>query len=247
MMKASNDRKTRARTTQQNTYGLLPGLGEGTCPGCTSEEGGCAYIAKGRKLPVCYVNKLMTAYPSVKGILQHNTDLLKKATKDKMTQVLDEHFKTFYKKEIKYEKLKDGDKISAWYRLHWAGDLFSEDYADALVTAMLRNPNMMFWTYTRTFEHVHKFSKVPNLTLYISADAANIDEALACHEQNKASFCTSTTATLGFCYLSKVKPKSIDSFYLLDCPVDANKMALEQACHKCKLCLKGKPIWFKQK
>jgi hypothetical protein len=87
MLKPSADRKVWAYKNQKNTLGLLPGP-EGTCPGATLGPDGCrSVVTTGR--PACYVYRLMSIYKNVKGVLEHNTHLLKNADKAKKVTLLD--------------------------------------------------------------------------------------------------------------------------------------------------------------
>ena len=219
---------------------MLPGL-NGTCPGCTVGKEGCAYVAPGRKLPVCYVNKIMTGFPSVKKLLEHNTEELDTDNQYKITELLDAEFKRFYAAEKRAGYVDDDGRCRNHYRIHWAGDIPNLVYARALAAAMEANPNINFWCYTRSFDYLTVFRNVPNLVMYISADPVNLKEAEKAYIENSKVY---TDAKLAWCYMSREKP---EDQVLVECPVDSGKMALEGACHKCRLCLKGHPVWFKIK
>jgi len=114
-----------------------------------------------------------------------------------------------------------------YYRLHWAGDIFSSGYALALKTAAQQFPDITFWTYTRSFEEAEPLLELPNMTTYASIDACNKNINLR--------------PAFKRCHLASKKPEG----RFVSCPVDEGRMPLEGACHKCRLCLKGKPVWFK--
>lgn len=229
-LKPSADRKVWAYKNQKNTFGLLPGP-EGTCPGATLGPGGCRTIVKPGR-PDCYVYRMMSIYKGVRGVLEHNTDLLKNATFEEQVELLNEEFKRF--REVAKNNLVCADK----YRLHWSGDIFDRQYAEALRAALLTNQDIQFWTYTRTFDVIDVFEDVDNLQLYLSLDACNVQEGLDAYDKHRR-------ATLHLCYMGDDPPQLSESF--IGCPVDSGQLALEGACQKCKLCLRGRNIWFKTK
>ena len=228
-LRPSNDSKTRAYSSQMNTFGLLPGP-EGTCPDATFGPGGCMEIKPGRKCPTCYVHKIANFRKNIMANLQHNTDLLKQANKDEMSLILANEFNRFELNEIKKERTDRN------YRLHWSGDIFSSDYADALIDAMSQFPGIQFWGYTRSISLYPKFANLPNCILYLSVDDVNFEQAYPiyrqhCHHQN-----------LSIAYLRATQPDYIN---LAVCPADAGIIGHEGACHHCRQCLRGVPIWLK--
>jgi hypothetical protein len=233
-LKPSADRKVWAYKNQKNTFGLLPGP-EGTCPGATLGPGGCRTVistggAKGR--PDCYVYRMMSIYKGVRGVLEHNTDLLMNATHEEQVTLLNEEFKRF--KQVH----KNGSMCADKYRLHWSGDIFDRQYAESIRAALITNQDIQFWTYTRTFDVIDVFKDVDNLRLYLSLDACNVDEGLKVYENEKWD-------KLHLCYMGDNPPDLEESF--VGCPVDSGQLALEGACQSCKLCLRGHNIWFKTK
>jgi hypothetical protein len=232
-LKPSGDRKVRAYKNQKNTFGLLPGPAA-TCPGATTSEGGCAHVPAGRKLSVCYAARLVNARPNVRAVLEHNTKLLTQASGYEQQALLQYEFERFLQADIK-KRPKEKER---YYRLHWSGDIFSKEYANALASAMLAFPEISFWNYTRSFEWLQPLREVPNCVTYLSLDKCNSAEG------------TLTYRGLGYpednmslCMMSPLEPRS----NYTACPQDSGKLELEGACHKCKLCLKGKPVWFKTK
>ena len=230
-LKPSADRKVWAYKNQKNTFGLLPGP-EGTCPGATTGPGGCRTVV-GAGRPDCYVYRMMSIYKGVRGVLEHNTELLKNATPDEQVELLNEEFKRF--KEVH----KNGALCADKYRLHWAGDIFDRQYAESLRAALMINQDIQFWTYTRTFDVIDVFHDVDNLQLYLSLDACNLEEGLEVYNKHKRD-------TLHLCYMGD-EPPELEEESFVGCPVDSGQMALEAACQKCKLCLRGHNIWFKTK
>jgi len=238
MIRASSDRKTQAYPAQRNTFGTLPGLpGEGgTCPGATTGAGGCSHVWKGRKTKVCYVDKLIRAYKGVKGVLQHNTEELTKATHDEKVALFITEFLRFYDEEKRREK-----SDAFWYRLHWSGDVPDEEYAWALKEAMEACPFIKFWGYTRSLFSVPILAGTKNLRWYISADATNVEESWELYQKYLMD---PEVNNIHFCYLGKERPKELK---LATCPVDAGRLDLEGGCHKCQLCFKGARIFFPEK
>lgn len=270
-LKPSHDRKVAFRPGQFNNFGLLPGR-DGTCPAATEGPGGCSNIPAGRKLKTCYVFALMKCYSGVKGVLEHNTFLMKNATCEEMTALLDNEFTRFEESEAR----REDPKLA--YRLHWSGDVFNQDYADALVAAMGRHPTVQFWTYTRHFwekipktkrkrtitKIVDTLIKAPNLSLYLSLDPDNILNGLECFYSLRAEH--GDIKNLQLCYMAKendflaqaeaVRPEAMNASQwpevlptLSPCPVDTGKIPLVGGCAKCQKCIglrqRLMPIWFK--
>lgn len=268
-LKSSGDRKTKFRKGQRNTFGLLPGP-EGTCPMATTTKGGCCYLAPGRKNPECYVYNIMSAYGAVRGVLQYNTDLLKKATTAEKTKLLTAEFKRFRSIELKQ---KDPQ---LFYRIHWAGDIFDEDYLIALQAAMSEFPDITFWCYTRTLPYAQWLAEnTPNLILYISLDSVNLVPGLQAYYNAKAS--DKYRGNLQICYMAQTNDfgamyqlayerEQLDSILanctakrgtayklrgkwdanppkLRACPVDTGKLATEFGCSKCRCCVNKKNGW----
>lgn len=271
-IRPTSDRKTRFYKNQMNTFGLMPGdpAEGGTCPGCTKGPGGCWYLAPGRMTHECYVDGLMRCYSGIKAVLQHNTDLLRNAgSVAAMADILDAEFKRFEDAEFK-RATKTGQPLNNLYRLHWSGDVFSLDYAEALKRAMLRHPDIRFWAYTRTFEAVPILHQVPNLILYLSLDPCNIADGLIHYDDNGQE-----SERLQVCYMAgtndfgdmkagavrllnarnavrgmlnlKVKSRQwLEDLTLTPCPVDSKKIPMEEGCSKCKRCYTPgqNPAWF---
>jgi hypothetical protein len=70
------------------------------------------------------------------------------------------------------------------FRIHHDGDFFSVGYANAWKAVMLRHPNVTFWGYTRSFHLVDCLADIPNFTLYLSVDEANVNEAINTYRAN---------------------------------------------------------------
>ena len=270
-LKSSGDRKTKFRENQRNTYGLLPGP-EGTCPMATTGQGGCRCVKPGRKNPTCYVYNIMTAYGAVKGVLAHNTDLLKSLTIKDKTKTLAAEFKRFRDIELKQKEPQ------LFYRIHWAGDIYDEDYLIALQAAISEFPDITFWCYTRTLPFAEWLAaSTPNLILYYSLDKANLLPGLQAYFNAKGSL--KYGGNLQICYMSekddfnemyqrayeqnelanilvKFTPGYTPAGHaictgvwdkdppkLRSCPVDEGKLNTEFGCSKCRSCVYKKAGW----
>lgn len=68
------------------------------------------------------------------------------------------------------------------FRIHWDGDFYSVAYAAAWALVCNRFPMVRFWAYTRSFGRavnvVPTLADIPNLTLYLSVDEHNADDAV---------------------------------------------------------------------
>lgn len=258
VLKPSFDGKVAFYGGQKNSYGLLPGP-KGTCPGATTKKGGCNHIPEGRKLPDCYVYHIMSAYSGVRNVLTENTRVIK----DKNTRLsaLMDEFARFHAKEMRRAKRKNIEP-SLYYRLHWAGDFFSQDYVNDCITAMNAFPDIQFWAYTRSFEYVQQLStKTRNLSLYISCDPVNIGAGLDTFFRWQKS--NPPTDNVRICYMSRTNdfadryshafferaasafgsewPAPDDGPKLWPCPVDIGKLATKFGCSICQNCVHAKP------
>ena len=260
-IKASGDRKVKFWDNQKNTFGLLPGP-EGTCPMATVGPGGCRCVEAGRKNPTCYVYNTMSAYKAVRGVLDENTQLLKSAgSAAKQVEILSVEFKRFRDTELRR------DKPQLFYRLHWSGDIYDNDYALALSQAMKQFPDITFWCYTRSLPFAQFLAdNTPNLILYLSLDPVNIQFGLGCYYEWLAG--PHPHNNLQICYMSKQKDfneQYLRAYYrrqlagtlasytstehveypawpkdppeLQSCPVDEGKMKLDGGCANCRRCL----------
>jgi hypothetical protein len=171
----------------------------------------------------------MATRKAVGNVLRYNTELFKSAIYSEKVLLLMREFLRFYKTEKKRK-----DDSDPWYRIHWAGDVPDPEYAHALREAIEAFPKIKFWGYTRSFFSVPILAGLNNLRWYISLDDENRDEGLEVYNQ------FSDRENIHLCWMSEKCP---DGFR--PCPVDAGRMELELACQKCRMCMTGKPIWFK--
>lgn len=150
-----------------NSFGLPSGKAF-SCPGQTNF---CERI--------CYAGKLEKIYKGVKAILMHNWDLLSGASVSEMDALLTEMMNEF--EDETYALISKGKNATFDFRIHWDGDFFSRDYAQAWANVIRAFPDIRFWVYTRSFTSdlnvIDILAGIPNLTLYLSADVDNIDVA----------------------------------------------------------------------
>ena len=215
----------------------MPGP-EGTCPGATLGKGGCLETKTKGGRPTCYVYKAFRN-KRVKEILEHNTEVMKSASYDDMVRILDAEFTRFEAEETVSPK--------PWfhYRLHWSGDVFSEDYAKALATAIQRHPRTTFWIYTRSFQFATLLDCIPNLMLYLSLDQVNMRQGLdAWKARRKAEGSMVRVAYMN----TEDNLQQVAGVPSVPCPSDNGRIGIEGACHKCGKCVLGNAdIWFKTK
>jgi hypothetical protein len=160
-LKRSNDRKVanavspNGKTpTIANTFGLPAGKAY-SCPGATSV---CE--------SVCYAGKLEKIYKGVRDNLLHNWNLLKDEDTQGMYSLLSEMVA-----EFKADCVKRNAKML--FRIHWDGDFFNDDYAQAWRLVIEEQPDIQFWVYTRVKSAALILKDIPNLSLYYSTDSEN--------------------------------------------------------------------------
>jgi Gene product 88 len=68
-----------------------------------------------------------------------------------------------------------------FFRIHWSGDFFSEEYAEAWRNVIQQHPDTNFYTYTRSFQPdtnvIPVLADLENLELFLSVDPQNVDRA----------------------------------------------------------------------
>lgn len=231
MLKLSNNSKTKFSKNHKNTFGLLHGRPEngGTCVGSTCGAGGCLDVRDGKNRKTCYVEKIVQIYKQVGATLLQNTNELVGKSKDEMLDVLRRTINTFVSKS------KD-DQL--FFRLHWAGDFFSLEYAEAWAEVMREFPQVRFWTYTRSFRSGENFIEplltVDNLTLYLSCDPDNYEDAKALFDKHSQD-----SPRLGLAWLGLDAPEQ-DELRWVVCPETSGKVKNTEdsgACSRCRLCV----------
>lgn len=63
------------------------------------------------------------------------------------------------------------------FRWHVSGDIFSLRYAQWIAQVCQASPNVRHWIYTRSFGYVGPLLSAPNLTINLSCDAENYQDA----------------------------------------------------------------------
>ena len=220
----SDNGKTKFRPNHRNTFGLNFGLPEngGTCPGATSGSGGCLGVREGGKRMTCYMAKVVQIYKGVGPKLQLNTDLLAGRTQAQMEDVIQRSVQAFV----------DKNDRSAWFmRLHYSGDFFSADYARAWAAAITKFPDVRFWVYTRSHDMVQFLVGCSNLTVFLSVDPVNKDEALRVYEQYREQ------PNLGMAWMG---PDAPSDHRWVKCPEITGVLKNTPdsgACARCRLCV----------
>jgi hypothetical protein len=142
------------QASMANTFGLPAGKAY-SCPGATSV---CE--------SVCYAGKLEKVFPSVKKNLLHNWALLKDEDLQGMFTLLSEMIAEFKAECVKRE-------APMLFRIHWDGDFFNDDYAQAWRMVIEEQPDIQFWVYTRVKSAAVILKDIVNLSLYYSTDSEN--------------------------------------------------------------------------
>jgi hypothetical protein len=226
-LKRSKDRKVTnlvsldgKRAKIANTFGLPAGK-KFSCPGATS-------ICE----KVCYAGKLEKLYKGVSGVLLHNWELLNRADHTTMVSLISQMIGEF-RKDCEKE---NAEKL---FRIHWDGDFFSDEYANAWKVVIEDNPDITFWVYTRTESAVHILKDIENLALYFSTDSENTSIAIRLADVGVKLAYLADTFEHGLSTL-----RSISSSRSVKCPENAKKIPListrGSACVTCAVCVHGK-------
>lgn len=231
MLQLTGNSKTKFSKSHKNTFGLLHGLPEngGTCVGATCGTGGCLDTRLGLKRKTCYVEKITQIYKNVGVVLLKNTNELKDKTQEEMIIILREMVQAFVKKS-------PPDKL--YFRLHWAGDFMNDSYVKAWSSVMKEFPNVRFWAYTRSFtkstDFIAPLLECPNLSLYLSCDPVNVEEAKKVFELYEQKH-----KNLGLAWMGNKAPDP-ETFRWVKCPEITGKVKNTKdqgACSKCRLCV----------
>ena len=268
----ANDRKTRAYPAQDNTFGLPAGPLDkgGSCPWCTRGKGGCFHIPEGRKSPTCYAWNIMQAFRGAGANLRANMDAIAKESMggpERIASKLCGMIAAFAMKTENYARIKKIDpKPLMKFRIHWAGDMYSADYAKAWAETCRRFPGVSFWTYTRSYRLAKHLVGIPNLKLYLSLDedswergmreffklGGNGDPRLGVAIMAKSEDFIDKCMEKMEKFPDRYGPRDEVSAFtrtvpLSRCPVDLGKMPLTGACCKCRMCISpgAQLLWFK--
>jgi hypothetical protein len=134
------------------------------------------------------------------------------------------------------------------FRLHEAGDFFSDWYAEAWTATCRAMPHITFWAYTRSFHLVPILAGIPNLKLYLSVDPVNLDAAHETYGDGEG--------LAGVAVMTRDERYGRETAVAITgrkatvCPVEASKPRLEReiqiedriyqgACAKCRICTRG--------
>lgn len=231
MLKLTGNSKTKFSKSHKNTFGLLHGLPKdgGTCVGATCGAGGCLDTRSGKKRKTCYVEKITQIYKNVGAVLLENTKQLEGKTQEEMIVILRETVEAFIKKS-------PANKL--YFRLHWAGDFMNDDYVKAWSSVMKEFPNVRFWAYTRSYtektDFIAPLLECTNLSLYLSCDPVNVEEAKKVYEVYKLKH-----NNLGLAWMGNEAPDPT-IFRWVKCPEITGKVVSTDeagACSKCRLCV----------
>lgn len=213
-----------------NSFGLPSGKSF-SCPGQTNF---CERI--------CYAGKLEKIYSGVRGILMHNWDLLSGASQDEMETLI---FRMIWDFENETALArKRGKPATMDFRIHWDGDFFSRDYAQAWANVIRAFPDIHFWVYTRSFyapvNVIDIIAGIDNLTVYLSADKDNIEIANDVARDFPGVFIATVADTFAMAR-ETIIDNSRKSY---PCPENGKRIPLisakGSACISCGVCPKGR-------
>lgn len=240
MLKRSTDRKVTTAVSPNgktgkvgNSFGLPSGKAF-SCPGATTV---CE--------KVCYAGKLEKLFPAVRTNLTHNWDALQNKTVDEMYTLLDAMVRDFVAETEKVAK-RTKTFVPLKFRIHWDGDFFSADYAEAWARVISDHSTVQFWVYTRSFTDTLNvlpvFDKIDraNLALYLSVDSANV---MAAGKARKA-FPWAKWAYLAETFAAGRDDLSAHESKVYDCPEIKGSVPMidkkGSACIRCGICVSGR-------
>lgn len=235
-LRRSNDRKVTNAVTAggnvkiANAFGLPAGRAY-SCPGATS-------VCEGD----CYAGAIENLRPAVRNLLLGNFNALQAAgTVDGMVELLQEMVDAFRADCINAER--KGFTVKRAFRIHWDGDFFSTDYAMAWARVITDSPDIHFWVYTRSFTGTVDVLPVfdamadrSNLSLYLSADRANVADAVAARKRHPWA----RWAWLAETFADGMADMPADGGKRYACPENGGRIPLisdkGSACIRCGIC-----------
>ncbi len=224
--------------TIDNSWGLPAGE---SCPGAT---------------PFCQdcYGKAAEEWDPVRLKMERNMDLLVSAeTPGRMLDVMAPAVAQWRRRVDRM----GGKKSQLIFRPHWNGDIFNENYTEALAALMQNDDNkdVSFWLFTRSFgwgenpvDAIPMLAGIGNLALYLSVDWFNkdrADEVMSEYgDQISAAYCGETT----------VDTMNLSGGEGFICPETAGEMELmpkkarnnpdgnrvQGACTVCRVCITGR-------
>ena len=210
----------------RNSFGLPAGT---SCPGMTE-------FCKD-----CYAVPTERQWPGVNDGMRRNYDLLIEAGGvDGMEALLDEAMDR-YNKQWRRAGLSYKQRV---FRIHWDGDFFSLEYAEAWARVIAKHGEVRFWAYTRSFVDpvnvVPVLAELDNLSLYLSTDEYNVQAAYdiaAAYPQITLALCATDYRSGRRLAEGRPMPPVV-------CPENKGDMPLVTegvgACVDCQLCVVGK-------
>lgn len=221
-LRRSEDRKVAVSLTEsgnvrvKNSFGIPAGTAY-SCPMATSICG-----------KVCYAAKTERFRKDSGRLVMHNWSLLSTASKPVMVDLLDAMITEF---EAECDKhTRKGKHAPKEFRIHWDGDFFSNDYADAWRVVVERHPDTRFWAYTRVPYAALQFVGLENMAIYFSADSVN-----------KGLVPSMKAAGVRIAALGETfaEARDIAGGPAGICPEQTGKVELTGACANCRLCIDG--------
>lgn len=190
---ASGDRKTTpyARRKGMSATGATPlkntfGLPAGPAYSCTGATEWCWDDDN----PTCYAENLSRLFKGVDALMHRNWNLFQSLKNS--TNKLVEALEPMIVEMVRWSEKRGVDPIWRWF---WNGDIPNANFALAMEALAIKYPSVQFWAYTRNFGYIDGLTDLPNLTLYLSVDPANVDEAVKVSADNpwfKLAFCADT-------------------------------------------------------
>ncbi len=209
--------------TIPNSFGLPSGE---SCPGHTGFCEDCYAVNSENGL-------------GVKDLVDHNLRLLRAADDVPSMSAMLTELVGNYSREADKQQVSQKDRI---FRIHWDGDFFSNEYAMAWAQTIKKFPDILFWTYTRSFVDpvnvIPYLTGIENLKVYLSTDEFNVNVA---HELANEY----PELMLALCAVDYRRARELarDRRSLI-CPENIGKLALMDngrgACVECRWCPDGK-------
>ena len=166
---------------------------------------------------LCYALKNRFIFPDIAAVHAENLRRLRELEDDRHMSVAK-------------QELLDAIPINlSLFRIHGAGDFYSQWYVDLWCEVVRARPHTHFWTYTRSFQLEFRpmLRLCPNFTLWASTDGYNWIDAVRFVQDHKAY-------KVRHAWWPRDQTTPADAVV---CPATNGGMNPNGACERCQLCV----------
>lgn len=186
----------------------------------------------------CYAHNLERAYTNVRNVMETNLAVLKGMDESQMIEAIIDALDEF---ELRCEKF-GAEKL---FRIHWDGDFFSTEYAEAWAYALAITPDVTAWVYTRDADayRILMDADLPNLRVWFSVDRTDqvltgVNQMVVAQKLAEEYGERFGPASLAPTFAeAQAMNKELTGKPGAKCPELTGQIPLNGACQACRLCI----------